>query len=66
MLWLQDDGFLPGRFSSARIMLFSYNSRVKNASSSTSILDVATELLNRLRSKRKASCPSSRGKRRPV
>lgn len=55
VLWLQDEKFLPGRFPNARVLLFSYNSRVATGTSKAGVMDIAKVLLNRLRIKRRVS-----------
>lgn len=52
VLWLRDEGFLPQRFPTARVLLFGYNSKVAFSTSIAGVMDVAIALLNRLISRR--------------
>lgn len=53
MLWLKDPQLLPNALPNARVLLFGYNSKVAFDTTIAGVMDVARDLLNRLRSARK-------------
>lgn len=53
VLWLRDPDYLPRASPNARILLFGYNSKVAFDTTIAGVMDVARDLLNRLKSARR-------------
>lgn len=53
VLWLQEPEFLPKALPYARVMLYGYNSEVAFDTTTQGLMDIARDLLNRLKVVRK-------------